>query len=227
MSWIVEKNQSNIFLVSTLLTTALSGTITPDLPVTEVDFEAPLGSDIIYTPYQIEKLEEGGFDTSNYEKGVSADVPWRAVWQNPDGYSGSDLIIPYRFQQQGAYTSTQEKDIEDWLNELSTYMNGCVSFVNDTKDKKYSKDYIYIRNIDDNGNRLKDPFQGFSFLYWTFLETRKKGVCNSNIGNITKYYKRDKQDLNLSVSQPDYKGHCIHRKTVQHEMMHALGRIRN
>ena len=184
-------------------------------PQSSVDIQAALGADIIYTPYQIEKLEENGIDTTNYpvdlslsevsiEKGVGTDVPWRAVWQNPEGYSGSGLIIPYRFQKQGAFSTTQEKDIEAWLDELSGYLDGCVSFVNDTNDKKYSKDYIYIRNIDDNGNRLK-------------------GVCNSYIGNITKFYKMNSQDLNLSVAQPDYRSHCIFKKTVQHEMMHALG----
>ena len=71
-------------------------------------------------------------------------------------------MIPYRFQQQGAFNATQEKDIEAWLDELSGYLDGCVSFVNDTSNKKYSKDYIYIRNIDDNGNRLKEFFETLS-----------------------------------------------------------------
>ena len=83
----------NSTLVSTLLSTALGATVTPQ---STVDIQAALGADIIYTPYQIEKLEENGIDTTNYpvdlslsevsiEQGVGTDVPWRAVWQNPEG----------------------------------------------------------------------------------------------------------------------------------------------
>ena len=133
--------------------------------------------------------------------GAGQDLPYQAVWRNPKGYNGDGLIIPFRFQK-GAFTDQQEADITNWINELSGYLNSCIRFVDDTRDKKYSKDYIFVRAYDENGNWLK-------------------GDCSSNVGNITKYYKREYQMLTLSIPQGG--GHCIWKKTVQHEFMHALG----
>ena len=152
--------------------------------------EADLGADVIFTPIQVSVLSANGIDISNYpvdeslpdipiEAGVGKDFPWQAVWRNPEGYSGDGVIVPYRFQS-GAYTSQQLLDIEAWLDELTDYLGGCVKFINDTSDKKYAKDYIYVRSKDDNGQQYK-------------------GVCNSYIGNITKYYKQENQELKLSI----------------------------
>ena len=65
-------------------------------------------------------------------------------------YDGQGLIIPYRFQE-GAYSDTDRANIEQWGNELSEYLGGCVKFINDTNEKKYSRDYLFVRAIDDDG----------------------------------------------------------------------------
>ena len=108
-------------------------------------------------------LEQTGFDTTHYpvddslpdvpvEMGAGSDLPWQAVWRNPDGYDGDgEVIIPFRFQAD-AYTRQQEHDIQMWLAELSDYLGGCIKFINDTDEKKYSKDYIYVVSMDDDGN---------------------------------------------------------------------------
>ena len=49
--------------MSTLLSSTLGGTISTSL---NVENQAVLGADIVYTPYQIEKLEENGIDTTHY-----------------------------------------------------------------------------------------------------------------------------------------------------------------
>jgi len=177
--------------------------------------KAQLGADVLYTPYQLSILEQDGFDTTNYpvddslpdmpiEMGTGTDLPWQAVWRNPEGYDGDgEVIIPYRFQA-GGYTRQQEDDIQMWLAELSEYLGNCVRFINDTNEEKYEKDYIYVVSKDEDGEYYK-------------------GDCWSYIGNQTKYYKMDYQELALSVLQPDYYWHCLFKPTVQHEFMHALG----
>jgi len=95
--------------------------------------------------------------------------------------------------------SQQEKDIVTWLDELSGYLNGCIEFFNDV-DEIYSKDYIYVRSINDDG-------------------TATLGECWSYVGQITKFYNMESQDLNLSPPNPDacYWDHCIWKSVVLHE----------
>ena len=80
--------------------------------------KAKLGADILYTPNHLAYLEEHGIDTSNYrvddslpllpvEKGANNDLPWKAVWTNPEGFDESHLRIPFRFQP-NAFTTEQE-----------------------------------------------------------------------------------------------------------------------
>lgn len=190
--WVICFERFNLFSVSTVVTTALGNAIQSQL-IAE-DHRVDLGADVVFTPYQLAVLTDNGIDTDNYpvdeslpayegpiEFGVGVDLPWQAVWRNPSDYNGDGVIIPYRFQP-SAYTNRQMADIEGWLAELSEYLGGCVKFVNDTGAKKYTKDYIYVRSMDDSG------------VYY-------KGVCNSYIGNITKYYKMENQELKLSVAQ--------------------------
>ena len=147
------------------------------------------------TTQNAEPYSNINIDTNNYpvdeslpafngpiESGVGVDLPWQAVWRNPADYTGDGgVIIPYRFQS-GGYTAQQMADIDAWLAELSGYLGGCVAFIDDTSDKKYATDYIYVRSQDDNG------------VFY-------KGICNSFIGNITKFYKMENQELKLSVAQ--------------------------
>ena len=146
-------------------------------------------------------LEKQGFDTTHYpvddslpdmpiEMGAGTDLPWQAVWRNPEGYDGEGVIIPFRFQE-GGYTKQQENDIQMWLAELSEYLGDCVKFVNDTDEKKYSKDYIYVTSKDKDGNYYK-------------------GDCWSYIGNQTKYYQMEYQELTLSVLQRKIKLDFLH-----------------
>ena len=80
--------------------------------------KAKLGADILFTPNHLAYLEEHGIDTTYYrvddslpllpvEKGANNDLPWKAVWTNPEGFDESHLRIPFRFQP-NAFTSQQE-----------------------------------------------------------------------------------------------------------------------
>ena len=80
--------------------------------------KAKLGADILFTPNHLAYLEEHGIDTTHYrvddslpllpvEKGANNDLPWKAVWTNPEGFDESHLRIPFRFQP-NAFTSQQE-----------------------------------------------------------------------------------------------------------------------
>ena len=44
-----------------------------------------------------------------------------------EGYDGTNLRIPYRFQED-AFTEQHQHDIQKWLDELSSYLGGCIEF---------------------------------------------------------------------------------------------------
>ena len=117
------------------------------------------------------------------EMGAGTDLPWQAVWRNPEGYDGEGVIIPFRFQD-GGYTKQQENDIQMWLAELSEYLGDCVKFVNDTDEKKYSKDYIYVTSKNKDGNYYKGDCWSYIGNQTTSLPTSIRAtasiVKNSN-----------------------------------------------
>lgn len=102
------------------------------------NFIPPIG-DLRFTPYQIELGRKLGLDVKQWPIDPNAnpsrdawfeDSPWNKLWSNPEGYEGTNLRIPYRFQA-GAFTPDMVKDITLWLEELGGYVNGCIEFYND------------------------------------------------------------------------------------------------
>ena len=102
------------------------------------NFIPPIG-DLRFTPYQIEVARKLGLDVKKWPIDPNAnpsrdawfeDSPWNKLWSNPEGYQGTNLRIPYRFQP-GAFTPDMVKDITLWLEELGGYVNGCIEFYND------------------------------------------------------------------------------------------------
>ena len=82
-----------------------------------------------------------------------------------------NLRIAVRFQDR-AFTKVEEGLINDALTSISTYVEGCIDFVDDTDTKQYSP-YIFIRRYDSDNNY--------------------DSGCWSYVGNISPY----SQSLNL------------------------------
>ena len=38
------------------------------------------------------------YNPEELTRGVNKDLPWKAVWTNPENYDGPGLRIPFRFQ---------------------------------------------------------------------------------------------------------------------------------
>ena len=67
------------------------------------------------------------------------------VWES----SGDVLEIPIRFQG-GAFAPVEEALINEVLHVMSLYVEGCISFVDDTTAKERFP-YVYVRRYDSQG----------------------------------------------------------------------------
>ena len=160
----------------------------------------PQPCNIRYTPQQILIAQEAGLDTSNWN--TDADFTSRKAVKGSNIFADS-WSNPNGF---GAghlripyrfktenYSSDQMANMASWLDEMSGYIDGCIEFYDDTNTQFYSRDYLLIRNTDESG-------------------TYDSG-CWSQLGysHPTTY-----QSINMGYG-------CIHKGTMQHEMLHALG----
>ena len=122
-----------------------------------------VGNDIRWTKEQVEYWKSVGVDTNGMKvtpiheenRVHAAGLEGRAViqpnhsyhqrWKNPEGYTGSNLRIPYRFAD-GQFDATQEETIRSAMNEMSDLVLKCIEFYDDTDTQLYSKGYIRIQS---------------------------------------------------------------------------------
>ena len=96
------------------------------------------------------------------------------------------------------------KVIKDSLDDISSHINGCIEFYDDTKELKYKHDYLLIR-----GSKNGSPNIGCS---------SGAGFSPTQSGEWGEDSWKSFQPINLSF-------YCVNKVTIQHEMMHALGCI--
>ena len=155
-----------------------------------------------YTPQQASIAQEAGLNTSDWitepdltpSKIERASSTFAKSWSNPEGFSADHLRIPYRFKTEN-YWDVSMVAMKRWLDDISSYVEGCIEFYDDTYTQYYSKDFILIRNTDSYGN----------------YDSR----CWSKLGRVD-YYTKGVQIINMGER-------CISRSIMQHEMLHALG----
>ena len=155
---------------------------------------------IRYTPHQVALANSAGMDTSQWRldadfsaaAGTRGSNIFADSWSNPPGFGAPHLRVPYRFKTVN-YDSAQMDNMRLWLNEMSGYIEGCIEFYDDTETEHYSRDYILIRNTDE-----QDEYDGGC---WSSLGYSHPAVY---------------QSMNMGYG-------CIVRSIMQHEMLHALG----
>ena len=101
-------------------------------------------ADIILTKKQIKQAERDGLNTTYLEVGnVRTGTSFRGAsdafaenWESPQGFNEqpgvNHLLIPYRFKTED-YTAKQMKTMRDGLNEMSTLLDKCIEFYDDTE----------------------------------------------------------------------------------------------
>ena len=112
-------------------------------------------------------------------------------------------ILNFRFQKQ-IYFQGQIKVIQDSLNDISSHINGCIEFYDDTKELKYKNDYLLIQ-----GTKNGSPWIGCS---------SSAGFTPTTSGVFGEDSWKSYQPINLAY-------YCVDKVTIQHEVMHALGCI--
>ena len=150
-------------------------------------------------------------------------------WFNPPGFNENHLRIPYRFKADN-YSPSDKQKIRDALNDLSTELDQCIEFYDDTEcwALKYfflNLDRKRILLLDSKLLKVLEPFK--TALYGTkYIQIRNINEyggpavpnCSSYVGFIGA---RTYQTLQLKPSG------SLDPSTVQHEMIHALGKELN
>ena len=157
--------------------------------------------DIRYTSSQIEFAKASGIDTSLWltdpelvqDESNRANQKFAANWPNPEGFEWLEhLRIPYRVKTQD-FSEAEYQEIVNSMNALSSYVDQCIEFFDDTIEQSYPSKYLLIRNTNEEG------------VY--------EDGCWSYVGFVNPV---TFQNLNLGAG-------CVTRDTIQHEVLHALG----
>jgi hypothetical protein len=179
---------------------SVNSRIVPTLDIRKfikTDNVSPSVDDIIWSPSQISHLRSQGLNVSQLHMDESGNgraalsdtfiTPWDVVSDDNTAF-----VIPYRFNAN--YPEADKQSIRDSVNALSSALNNCVQFVDDTDTQKYGSAYADVTCNQDGG-------------------------CVSALGMVG-----PGQKLQLMTPSCSSTGNtCISTGTIQHEFIHTLG----
>ena len=177
-------------------------------PEKEILFER-ITDDLFLTPFQVEKISQmtrtnaatwrtdfsaaGRMDL----RGAATIAPrWNIT--NSDGQT----IVPFRFHKN--FPQRWRSHVVDSIQSVSSYIQGCILFEDDTENEKFNDNYIVITCANPQTG-------GFNQGCW------------SSLGMVGGAQQLSLETPDCSTNRdPKFKA-CMHKGTIQHEFMHALG----
>ena len=177
-------------------------------PEKEVNLKR-MSNDLLLTPFQTEKISEiTQTSPSSWRTDYSAfgrmDLRGAATisprWNHTN--SNGQTIVPFRFHEN--FPKKWRSHVIDSVEAISSYIQDCILFEDDTETKKHNDNFIVVTcGHPETGA----PNQG----------------CWSHLGMVGGAQRISLETPDCSTSlDPKFKA-CMHKGTIQHEFMHALG----
>lgn len=85
-------------------------------------------TDFIVTPL----TDQGSDDPQDGRAVVVDDHSYHWRWTNPEGYTGTNLRIPYRFAS-GQFSSSEQDTVRTSMTEMGGLVMDCIEFYDDTE----------------------------------------------------------------------------------------------